>query len=151
MRHSPCPRAHPVWGMLMLAVQRVRIPAHRPGEGLRAALEAEACRDDIKTMWQTGGAPLLLISRTPGKPGGAFGVITLEDIIDETDRCEDNMTPLQARRITSATVMRGCIWGSSSGSVAAPPLAQLPTPTVVRSRSRERTPLVANGVGPCFD
>ncbi|KAJ6533725.1 DUF21-domain-containing protein [Mycena capillaripes] len=66
--------------------------------------------------FQTGRAHLLLISRTPGKPGGAIGVITLEDIIeeilseeivDETDRYEDNVTKQQARRITSAAVMRG--------------------------------------------
>ncbi|KAJ7464222.1 hypothetical protein B0H11DRAFT_1734286 [Mycena galericulata] len=66
--------------------------------------------------FQTGRAHLLLISHTPGLPGGAIGVITLEDIIeeilseeivDETDRYEDNVTKQQARRITTAAVMRG--------------------------------------------
>jgi hypothetical protein len=34
---------------------------------------------------QTGRAHLLLISLTPGKAGGAIGVITLEDIIEVRD------------------------------------------------------------------
>lgn len=68
--------------------------------------------------FQTGRAHLLLISRTPGKPGGALGVITLEDIIeeilseeivDETDRYEDNQSKKRAKRLTSATVMRGIV------------------------------------------
>ncbi|KAK6969329.1 hypothetical protein R3P38DRAFT_3146342 [Favolaschia claudopus] len=68
--------------------------------------------------FQTGRAHLLLVSRTPGKPGGAIGVVTLEDIIeeilaeeivDETDRYEDNVTKQQAKRITTAAVMRGIV------------------------------------------
>jgi len=68
--------------------------------------------------FQTGRAHLLLISRTPGKPGGAIGVITLEDIIeeiiseeivDETDRYEDNQSKRRAKRLTSAGVMRGIV------------------------------------------
>ncbi|KAK6992934.1 hypothetical protein R3P38DRAFT_3224301 [Favolaschia claudopus] len=68
--------------------------------------------------FQTGRAHLLLISRTPGKPGGAIGVVTLEDIIeeilaeeivDETDRYEDNVTKQQAKRLTNAAVMRGIV------------------------------------------
>ncbi|KAJ7778910.1 hypothetical protein B0H16DRAFT_800065, partial [Mycena metata] len=66
--------------------------------------------------FQTGRAHLLLISRTPGKAGGAIGVITLEDIIeeilseeivDETDRYEDNVSKQHAKRMTTAAVMRG--------------------------------------------
>ncbi|KAI6113792.1 hypothetical protein EDD16DRAFT_1802980 [Pisolithus croceorrhizus] len=66
--------------------------------------------------FQTGRAHLLLISRTPGIAGGAIGVITLEDVIeeiiseeivDETDRYEDNQSKKQARRLTNAAVMRG--------------------------------------------
>ncbi|TFK66310.1 DUF21-domain-containing protein [Pluteus cervinus] len=68
--------------------------------------------------FQTGRAHLLLISKTPGKAGGAIGVITLEDIIeeiiseeivDETDRYEDNQSKRRARRLTTAAVMRGIV------------------------------------------
>lgn len=68
--------------------------------------------------FQTGRAHLLLISNTPGKEGGALGVITLEDIIeeiiseeivDETDRYEDNQSKRRARRLRDAKVMRGIV------------------------------------------
>ncbi|KAG1809821.1 uncharacterized protein HD556DRAFT_7166 [Suillus plorans] len=68
--------------------------------------------------FQTGRAHLLLVSRTPGLAGGGIGVITLEDIIeeiiseeivDETDRYEDNQSKRRARRLTTATVMRGIV------------------------------------------
>ncbi|KAF6741908.1 hypothetical protein DFP72DRAFT_941086 [Ephemerocybe angulata] len=68
--------------------------------------------------FQTGRAHLLLISKTPGRAGGALGVITLEDIIeeiiseeivDETDRYEDNRSKRKARRATTATIMRGIV------------------------------------------
>ncbi|KAH7884082.1 hypothetical protein F5I97DRAFT_1930291 [Phlebopus sp. FC_14] len=84
--------------------------------------------------FQTGRAHLLLISRTPGVAGGAIGVITLEDIIevciyfaltnsdstflqeiiseeivDETDRYEDNQSKRRAKRLTTAAVMRGIV------------------------------------------
>ncbi|KAF9444516.1 DUF21-domain-containing protein [Macrolepiota fuliginosa MF-IS2] len=66
--------------------------------------------------FQTGRAHLLLISRTPGNPGGAIGVITLEgaeilseEIVDETDRYEDNQSKKRAKRLTTAAVMRGYV------------------------------------------
>jgi len=68
--------------------------------------------------FQTGRAHLLLISRTPGIPGGAIGVITLEDIIeemiseeiiDETDQYEDNHSKRRVRRQTSSSVQRGIV------------------------------------------
>ncbi|KAG7086602.1 hypothetical protein E1B28_002547 [Marasmius oreades] len=68
--------------------------------------------------FQTGRAHLLLISKTPGIAGGAVGVVTLEDIIeeiiseeivDETDRYEDNVSKRKARRATTATIMRGIV------------------------------------------
>jgi len=68
--------------------------------------------------FQTGRAHLLLISRTPGLPGGAIGVITLEDIIeemiseeiiDETDQYEDNQSKRLVRRHTTASVLGGIV------------------------------------------
>ncbi|KAJ7199433.1 hypothetical protein GGX14DRAFT_525155 [Mycena pura] len=87
--------------------------------------------------FQTGRAHLLLISGMPGTPGGAVGVLTLEgtlrtfpalplplvstiwadiieeilseEIVDETDWYEDNVTKLPARRITTASIMRGIV------------------------------------------
>ncbi|KAF7317098.1 hypothetical protein HMN09_00444500 [Mycena chlorophos] len=68
--------------------------------------------------FETGRAHLLLISSTPGMPGGEMGILTLEDIIeeilaheivDETDWYEDNVTRQPAKRVTTATIMRGCV------------------------------------------
>jgi len=68
--------------------------------------------------FQTGRAHLLLISHTPGSAGGAIGVITLEDIleeilseeiVDETDRYEDNQSKRRAKRMTTSAVMRGIV------------------------------------------
>jgi len=68
--------------------------------------------------FQTGRAHLLLISNNPGLPNGALGVVTLEDIIeeilseeivDETDRYEDNHSKQRAKRKTTAAVMRGIV------------------------------------------
>ncbi|THU94253.1 DUF21-domain-containing protein [Dendrothele bispora CBS 962.96] len=68
--------------------------------------------------FQTGRSHILLISETPGYAGGAVGVITLEDIIeeiiseeivDETDRYEDNVNKKKAKRITNASIMRGYV------------------------------------------
>ncbi|KAF4566527.1 hypothetical protein EYR36_011958 [Pleurotus pulmonarius] len=80
--------------------------------------------------FQTGRSHLLLISRTPGQEGGAIGVISLrherhclylcllltleqeiitEEIVDETDRYEDNQSKRRARRMTTSAIMRGYV------------------------------------------
>ncbi|KAF9644689.1 DUF21-domain-containing protein [Thelephora ganbajun] len=69
--------------------------------------------------FQTGRAHLLLLTKTPGEAGGAIGVITLEgehsseiiseEIVDETDRYEDNRHKKRAKRMTTAAVMRGIV------------------------------------------
>ncbi|KAI9637481.1 uncharacterized protein MKK02DRAFT_23698 [Dioszegia hungarica] len=64
--------------------------------------------------FQTGRAHLLLISNTPGQRGGALGIVSLEDlieeiigeeIIDETDRFQDNHSKKQAVRKGTANIM----------------------------------------------
>ncbi|EGN94182.1 hypothetical protein SERLA73DRAFT_144654 [Serpula lacrymans var. lacrymans S7.3] len=94
--------------------------------------------------FQTGRAHLLLISRTPGRAGGAIGVITLEDIIeeiiseeivDETDRYEDNQSKRRAKRLTTAAVMRGIVERERN----------------TRAPSLERTPLLSNSPLPEFN
>ncbi|PPQ99349.1 hypothetical protein CVT26_014012 [Gymnopilus dilepis] len=59
--------------------------------------------------FQTGRAHLLLISRTPGRPGGALGVITLEEIVDETDQFEDNHSKKRVRRHFSNSIHAGIV------------------------------------------
>ncbi|KIJ93591.1 hypothetical protein K443DRAFT_135002 [Laccaria amethystina LaAM-08-1] len=78
--------------------------------------------------FQTGRAHLLLISRTPGTAGGAIGVITLEEeIVDETDRYEDNQSKKRAKRATTAAIMRGIVERERRNN----------------SYTTERTPLIA--------
>ncbi|PFH46900.1 hypothetical protein AMATHDRAFT_77452 [Amanita thiersii Skay4041] len=90
--------------------------------------------------FQTGRAHLLLISQTPGKAGGAIGVVTLEgieiiseEIVDETDRYEDNQSKRRAKRMTTSAVMRGIVERA-----------------VLRAESRasDRTPLLSHSVSP---
>ncbi|KAF7322773.1 hypothetical protein HMN09_00056600 [Mycena chlorophos] len=87
--------------------------------------------------FQTGRAHLLLISKTPGKVDGAIGVVTLEDIIeeileeeivDETDRYEDNVSKHRASRMATAAVMRGIV--ERRNATRGPSLASERTPLV---------------------
>ncbi|KIJ45048.1 hypothetical protein M422DRAFT_167443 [Sphaerobolus stellatus SS14] len=65
--------------------------------------------------FQTGRAHLLLISETPGREGGALGILTLEgmfeiideEIIDETDLYESNRIRRRVKRQSTAVIMRG--------------------------------------------
>ncbi|GAA5844576.1 hypothetical protein JCM5353_001322 [Sporobolomyces roseus] len=38
---------------------------------------------DLLNFFQTGRSHILLVSKTPGDPGGAIGVVSLEDVIEE--------------------------------------------------------------------
>jgi len=146
-----------------------RLPVHRPGEPLNFVglllIKKLLAYDPTKALpvsvfplsilpearpsincfqaldyFQTGRAHLLLISRTPGIAGGAIGVITLEDIIeeiiseeivDETDRYEDNQSKKRAKRMTTAAVMRGIVERERDASVMGertPLLTETPPP-----------------------
>ncbi|KAJ7182410.1 hypothetical protein C8R43DRAFT_910919 [Mycena crocata] len=133
-------RYDPALALPVSSFQLSILPEARPSINCFQALD----------YFQTGRAHLLLISRTPGKPGGAIGVITLEDIIeeilseeivDETDRYEDNVTKQRAKRMTNAAVMRGIVerrgrGGSVTNSERAPLIGRSPS---VRSGSRTRS------------
>ncbi|KAG2135141.1 hypothetical protein DEU56DRAFT_400233 [Suillus clintonianus] len=91
--------------------------SHFPLSILPEALPSINCFQALD-YFQTGRAHLLLISRTPGSPGGGIGVITLEDVIeeiiseeivDETDQYEDNQSKRHANRMINATVMRDIV------------------------------------------
>jgi len=91
--------------------------SHFPLSILPEALPSINCFQALD-YFQTGRAHLLLISRTPGSHGGAIGLITLEDVIeeiiseeivDETDQYEDNQSKRHAERMINDTVMRDIV------------------------------------------
>ncbi|KAG7090477.1 hypothetical protein E1B28_009591 [Marasmius oreades] len=70
------------------------------------------------SYFRTGRSHLLLISKTPGRAGGAIGVVTLEDVIeeiiseeivDETDLYQDNVSKRYPERSTTSDTMRGIV------------------------------------------
>jgi len=87
-----------------------------------------------------------LISRTPGIAGGAIGVITLEDIIeeiileeivDETDRYENNQSKKRAKRLATAAMMRGIVERGREANVVGELTPLLtPTPPTVSPRMK---------------
>lgn len=94
--------------------------------------------------FQTGRAHLLLISRTPGVAGGAIGVVTLEDIIeeiiseeivDETDRYDDNINKRRAKRLTNTAIMKGIVERHRKASVSS--LVNESTPLLGRDHNSE--------------
>lgn len=103
--------------------------------------------------FQTGRAHLLLISNTPGRPGGAIGVVTLEDIIeeiiseeivDETDQYEDNVSKRRAKRLVTARVMKGIVEhdsGSRSGTDSTSVVTVSSTSTVAEGSQSKGVPI----------
>ncbi|KAK0494402.1 DUF21-domain-containing protein [Armillaria luteobubalina] len=97
--------------------------------------------------FQTGRAHLLLISRTPGVAGGAIGVVTLEDIIeeiiteeivDETDRYDDNVNKRRAKRLTNTAIMKGIVERRQRNASMSSPVNES-TPLLGRDRNSEGT------------
>ncbi|KAJ6570877.1 hypothetical protein DFH09DRAFT_1277498 [Mycena vulgaris] len=134
----------PTWALPVSSFPLSILPEAHPSINCFQALD----------YFQTGRAHLLLISSTPGKPGGAIGVLTLEDIIeeilseeivDETDLYEDNVTKQCARRLTTASVMLGIVERRSHRGVSASgdrtPLLRTPSFRGA-SATGERTPLL---------
>lgn len=103
--------------LLMYDPARELPVSHFPLSILPEALPSINCFQALD-YFQTGRAHLLLISRTPGSPGGGIGVITLEDVIeeiiseeivDETDQYEDNQSKRYAKRMINTTAMRDIV------------------------------------------
>lgn len=120
--------------------------SHFPLSILPEALPSINCFQALD-YFQTGRAHLLLISRTPGLPGGGIGVITLEDVIeemiseeivDETDQYEDNQNKRHAQRMINATIMRDIVELDRSVFTWTPTIE----PTQVISVNIETVPLL---------
>ncbi|KAL6299093.1 hypothetical protein BKA93DRAFT_742926 [Sparassis latifolia] len=124
--YSRIPVYYPGKPMAFMGLLLVKnLSTYDPSEALPASSfplsilpEAHPSIDCFRALdyFQIGRAHLLLLSDTPGKEGGALGVLTLEDVIeeilsteivDETDRYEDNHSKRCARRSFDLAVMRG--------------------------------------------
>jgi hypothetical protein len=108
---------------------------------------------------------MLMISTTPGIEGGGIGVLTLEgalfshpsprdalftngadiieeiiseEIVDETDRYEDNQSKRKAKRMTTSVIMRGCVLPSTPVLFPAHPPQRSPSLTRILHSIVER-------------
>ncbi|GBE79332.1 DUF21-domain-containing protein [Sparassis crispa] len=126
--YSRIPVYYPGKPMAFMGLLLVKnLSTYDPSEALPASSfplsilpEAHPSIDCFRALdyFQIGRAHLLLLSNTPGKEGGALGVLTLEDVIeeilsteivDETDRYEDNHSKRRAKRSFDLAVMRGIV------------------------------------------
>lgn len=138
---------------LTFGVQLLRYDPHenkRVGDFALSLLpEAEETINCFQALdyFQTGRAHLLLVSKTPGKAGGAVGVVTLEDVIeeilqeevvDETDRYESNHTKRRAKRASTAEVMKGIIERNLAARQHGPyPITQTHSASTVHTTGEE--------------
>jgi len=108
--------------LLIKTLLRYDVSERRPVSSFRLSILPEALPSvncfQALDYFQTGRAHLILISETPGSEGGALGVVTLEDVIeeiiseeivDETDMYESNRIKRRAKRQSTAVIMRGIV------------------------------------------
>jgi len=108
--------------LLIKSLLKYDVSGKRPVSSFRLSILPEAMPSincfQALDYFQTGRAHLILISDTPGKEGGALGVVTLEDVIeeiiseeivDETDMYESNRVKRKAKRQSTSVIMRGIV------------------------------------------
>lgn len=113
---------HVIGLLLIKKLLRYDPSTNKPVGTLPLSILPEA-RPDINCFqaldyFQTGRSHLLILTKNPGKPSDEYpaGVVTLEDVIeeiigeeivDETDRYESNMSKRAADRKSNAAIMKG--------------------------------------------